>query len=95
MPSGIRRETGQLNFFVGLISNRRGKSKFWEFREYSTPTLSLSPSFQFHALVGHPDLPIRKTLVRVVGLLTVMILERVSESTLFQSKRFTACKVKD
>ena len=41
---------------------------------------------QFPHLVGHPDLSMRKTL-RVVGLLTVMIL--------FQSKKLTACKIKD
>ena len=37
-------------------------------------------------LVRYPDLPIKKTL-RVVGLVTVM--------TFFQSKKFTACKIKD
>ena len=42
------------------------------------------PAPQFPCLVGHPDLPMRKTL-GVVGLLTVIIF--------FQSKRFTACKV--
>ena len=36
--------------------------------------------------MGCPDLPMRKTLM-VVGLLAVMIF--------FQSKKFTACKVKD
>ena len=50
---------------------------------------------QFPPLVGYPDLPIRKTLMRVVVLLTVMILKRVSESIFFQSKGFTVCKVKD
>ena len=45
---------------------------------------------KFPPLVGHPDLLIRKTLMRVVGLLTVMILKRVSESIFFQIKRFTA-----
>ena len=39
--------------------------------------------------------PIRKTLMMVVGLLTVIILKRVSESTFFKSKRFIACKDKD
>ena len=41
---------------------------------------------QFPCLVGYPDLPMRKTL-RVVGLLTVVIF--------FQSKKFTAFKIKD
>ena len=34
-------------------------------------------------LVGYPDLPVRKTLRRVVDLLTVMILKRVSKSIFF------------
>ena len=40
---------------------------------------------QLPRFVGDPDLSMKKTL-RVVGLLTVMIF--------FQSKNFTACKVK-
>ena len=32
--------------------------------------------------------------MRVLDLLTVIILKRLSESTLFQSNKFTACKVK-
>ena len=44
------------------------------------------PLPQFLCLVGHPDLPMKKIL-RVVGLLNVMIF--------FQSKTFTACKIKD
>ena len=44
------------------------------------------PPPQFPRLVGYPDLSIRKTL-KVLGVLTVMIF--------FQSKNFTACKVKD
>ena len=51
-------------------------------------------STQFPPLVGHPDLPIRKTLRRVLGLFTAMILKRVSESIYFQSNKFTTCKVK-
>ena len=34
-------------------------------------------------LVRHPDLPIRKTLRRVLVLLTVMILKRVSERVFY------------
>ena len=44
------------------------------------------PPPHFPRLMGHPDLPMRRTL-RVVGLLTVVIF--------FQSKKFTACKIKD
>ena len=50
---------------------------------------------QFPPIVGHPDLPIWKTLVRVPGPFTVMILKGVSEDIFFQSNKFTACKVKD
>ena len=41
---------------------------------------------KFPRLVGYSDLPMRKTL-KAVGLLTVTIF--------FQSKKFTACKIKD
>ena len=44
------------------------------------------PRPQFPGLVGCPEFFMRKTLM-VVGLLAVMIF--------FQSKNFTACKVKD
>ena len=47
---------------------------------------------KFPPFVGHPDLPIKKTLRRVLDPLTVMILKRVSESILFQINKFTACK---
>ena len=45
--------------------------------------------------MGHHDLPIKKTLRRVLGLLTVMILKRVIQSIFFQSNKFTGCKVND
>ena len=45
--------------------------------------------------VGHPDLPIKKTLMRVHGLLTAMILKKVSQSIFLQSNKFTVFKVKD
>ena len=48
-----------------------------------------------YPFVGHPDLTIKKTLRRVLGLLTVMILKSVIEGIFFQSNKFTACKVKD
>ena len=47
---------------------------------------------KFLPLVGNSDLPIRKTLKRVLDSLTVMILKRVSESIFFQINKFTACK---
>ena len=52
-------------------------------------------SLNFKPLMLHPNLPIRTTLVRVLGLLTVMILKKVSESIFLQSNKFTAYKVKD
>ena len=54
--------------------------------KYKLLGLQGNPPFPVPCLVGHPDLPMRKIL-KVVGLLTVMIF--------FQSKKFTACKVKD
>ena len=62
-----------------FLSNSSGKFKLLDLQGDSPPP-------QFPGLVGYPDLPMKKTL-RVVGLLTVMIF--------FQSKKFTACKIKD
>ena len=45
--------------------------------------------------MADPDLLIRKTLIRVLGLLTAMILKRVSESILFQSNKFTVREIED
>ena len=42
----------------------------------------------------HLNLPIRNTLRRVLDVLTIMILKRVSESISFQSNKFTECKIK-
>ena len=85
MWSVIRR--GTVNSIFGENdTNKRGKFKILDF--HGDPPL-------FPPSVGHPDRPIRKALVRVSGMLTVMILERVSESSFFQSKRFTTCKVRD
>ena len=42
----------------------------------------------------HSNLPIRNTLRRVLDVLTIMILKRVSESISFQSNKFTECKIK-
>ena len=52
-------------------------------------------STQFSPLVGQPDFLIRKTLRKVLGLFTTMILKRVSESIYFQIDIFITCKVKD
>ena len=67
--------------YVMILSKRRRKFKLPGLQGNPPP-----PPPQFPYFVGHPDLPMRKTL-RVVGLLTVMIL--------FQSKKFTACKIND
>ena len=50
---------------------------------------------QFPPSLGQPDFLIRKTLRKVLGLFTTMILKRVSESIYFQIEIFTTCKVKD
>ena len=47
----------------------------------------LRDPLNFPSLVGH--------LRRVLDLLTIMILKKVSESILFQINIFTACKFKD
>ena len=65
--------------YVIFLSNRRGKFKLLDLQGDPLPP-------QFPCLVGHPNLPMRKTL-RVVGLLAAMVF--------FQSKKFTACKMKD
>ena len=45
-------------------------------------------------LVEYLGLPTRKVLRRVLDLLTIVILKRLSESIFFQSSKFTAFKVK-
>ena len=72
-------------FFDGSDIQQNGNSNFWACSE-TPPILSLSE---------HPNLPIRKTLRRVLGLLTIIILKRVSESIFFQSNKFAADKGKD
>ena len=74
-------ELFQLSHYYVMIflSNKRRKFKLLDPQEDSPPS-------QFPRLVGYLDLPIDKTL-RVVGLLTVIFF--------FQSKKFTACKIKD
>ena len=78
------RQTGP-DFLVGAISNRKGK--------FIVLGLQGNPH-QLSPLAGHPDLPIMKTLMRVVALLPVMTFKRV-RSIFFQSKKLTVCKVKD
>ena len=79
------RGQGDSIFWWGVISNRREKFK----------RLACRATHKFPPLVGHPDLPIRKTFRRVLDPLTVMILKRVTESVFFQINKFTACKFKD
>ena len=87
MCAAIRRGTGQLNIFMGVIFNSS-----WKFKLLG---LQREPLGKFPSLVGHPNLPIEKPLRRVLGLLTIIILKRVSENIFFQSIKFTTCKVKD
>ena len=65
--------------YVISLYYRRGRFKLLDLQGDPPPC-------QFSCLVGYPDLPMRNTL-RVVGLATVIIF--------FQSKKFTACKIKD
>ena len=72
---------------VCVYPTEEGSSKFLACARIPPP--------QFRPLVRHSDLPIRKSLRRVFGLLIAMILTRVSESVFFQTNKFTACKIKD
>ena len=65
--------------YVIFLSKRRRQFKLLDLQGDPLPP-------QFSRLVGYPDLLTRKAL-RMVGLLTVIIF--------FQSKKFTACKIKD
>ena len=65
--------------YVIFLSNIRGKVKLLDLQGDPPPP-------QFPRVVGYPNLHLMKTL-RVVDLLTVIIF--------FQSKKFTACKIKD
>ena len=84
---GLWSGTRGLIFLVGVYPTEGGSSNFL--------ACSGSPPPQSCSLVGHPDLPIRKILRRVLGLLTVMNLESVRENTFFQSNKFTTCKIED
>ena len=85
MWSVIRRGVRGLSFMVGLIYNRRGKFKL----------LGLQGDPQIPSFSGTSYLSTRKTLRRVLVLLTVMILKGVSESISFHSSKFTASKIKE
>ena len=92
MWSVIRKRTGWLDYFwVKMIFKRRGKFKIFGLAgRLLSPTPPLFPP-----LLGHADLPITKILMKVLGLFTLLILKRVSESIFFQGNKFTACKVID
>ena len=68
--------------------DKRGRSNIlvcrWDPHPKPSPSLS-----------GTRWFPSRKTLRRVIGLLTVMFLQRESESIFFQSRKFTECNIKD
>ena len=83
----------EISFFQYVVRGRDGPwdSIFWwndvqeegkvqTFWRRSPYPKKGAPPPQFPPWVGHLDLSIRKTLRRVVGLPTVMILKRVSES---------------
>ena len=74
--SYVERGTGVLNFLVGDDMKQMGK-----LQNFGLATKHPSP--QFSVLVRHPDLPSRKTLRRVFGLFTVIILKSKSEHIFF------------
>ena len=78
-------------FFGGSDFQQKGKVQtFWlQGRLPPTPHPKKKKE-KFFFLVGHPDLPLWKTLRRVFDLINVMILKRVSESIFFQINKFTA-----
>ena len=67
--SVIKGLTGELNFLLDVTSNRR--------RKFKILGLKTNPLLKFSLLVGHPDLPTRKSLRNVLGLLIVMIFKKV------------------
>ena len=71
---------------VGVISNRKRKFKPVDLLGV---LLTKFPSF-----VEHPDPTMRETLGRVLLLLNVMTLKRVTESVFFEINIFTACNFK-
>ena len=83
---GVRSEDRGTQFFgAGNIQQKGKVQNFW---------LAGRPP-KFPPLLGHPDLSIRKTLRRMLDLLTAMILKSVSEYFFFQINIFTAFKFKD
>ena len=86
-----QRRDWETQFFGGGDIKQKGKVQTFELQGDLLIPSPPPPS----PLVGHPNLCIRKTLRRELGLLTVMILKRVSESIFFQSSKSTECKVKD
>ena len=91
MLSAIRGGIVGLDFLVGNDIQQKGKVQTFELAGGALSKIKIRGISPF---VGHPDLPIKKTL-RVLGLHTAMVLKRVSESIFFQNNNFTACKVKD
>ena len=89
-------------FFSSLWSVIRGGTRgirrvVYPTKEWSSSFLACkrSPAPQFLPIVRHLGFPIRKTLRRVLDLLTVMILKIMSWSIFFQSNKITTCKIKD
>ena len=74
-------------FWWEWFSTEGKSSNFLASRENPPPPKKKE---KFFFLVGHPDLPLWKTLRRVLDLINVMILKRVSESIFFQINKFTA-----
>ena len=75
--------TDGLNLLVGADIIEGETSKLLACRKNPPPKKILF-------LVEHPDLPITKTLRRVLDLLTVINLKRVSESIVFQINKINS-----
>ena len=86
MRSVIRWGTGRINFMAKSICSRRRVQTFC--LSGGSPTSILS-------IVGQPDLSIRKTLCRVLGLLTVMILKKWVRLFSFKATKLQHVKLKN
>ena len=81
----IRGGTGKFNFLVRWYQTGRESSIFWACRETA----------KFPPLVGHPNLPIREILRRVLGLLKEGFWKESVRVFSFKGKKLKMYKIKD
>ena len=93
MCSVISRGTGGPKVLVGGDIQQKGKLQTYGLVGRPSHTNSSLPQWDMFSSL--PDLLMKKTLRRVLGLFTAVILKRVSESIYFKSDKFTTCKAKD